>query len=445
MHLNDLSRRAWAIAETKGLHANLNGVTELGVREQALLAVVPLSLALNALIQSVKKKGINEGILGSTLTPLLGDLYNALDALAVKLRFYADPASHPLEVEIEDKTPGTAIRLLLMGTEVCEALEALYDDKPIAGELADVFIRGADLAEDLHINLDSTVIRVLEANEQRPYAYGTPAEHPLPEKEHGFDPEDFIHIPAGPFLMGSDPARDPVAFQNEMPQHTVVLPNYYLSRHPVTVAQFRAFVEANNHEPADPRSLQGLSNHPVVYVNWYEALTYCTWLTERLRTWDGTPLPLATLIRDQGWQVTLPSEAEWEKAARGTTGMIYPWGNTFEATRAHTEATGIGETSPVGYFPPGASPYGLMDMSGNVWEWTRGLWEFSYPYNARDGRENLHAPADSFRVLRGGAFWLDHQFVRCAYRGRLDARVVDGNFGFRVALCPPLDSGDSHG
>jgi formylglycine-generating enzyme required for sulfatase activity len=244
----------------------------------------------------------------------------------------------------------------------------------------------------------------------------------------------FVEIPAGAFRMGSSKRRDRLASDSEAPSHQLTLPRYYMARYPVTVTQFRAFVEASGHQPAAARSLQGLPHHPVVHVDWYDALRYCTWLTEYLRAWAETPQPLAALVRDQGWQVTLPSEAEWEKAARGTTGVIYPWGNRFEATRANTAETGIGETSAVGCFPTGASPYGLMDMSGNVWEWTRSLGEVTYPYKATDGRENLHAPANSSRVLRGGAFWLHHRDVRCASRLRNYARGFNYYVGFRVVL-----------
>jgi hypothetical protein len=136
----------------------------------------------------------------------------------------------------------------------------------------------------------------------------------------------FVEIPAGPFLMGSDKAHDPKASNSELPQHEVKLPRYFIGRYPVTVAQFRVFFESGGSRPKNPASLRGLANHPVVSVSWYEAQQYCDWLTERLRAMQHAPEPLATLLRNGGWQVTLPSEAEWEKAARGTDGRIYPGG-----------------------------------------------------------------------------------------------------------------------
>jgi hypothetical protein len=122
----------------------------------------------------------------------------------------------------------------------------------------------------------------------------------------------FVEIPAGPFLMGSDQARDPDAVDNELPQHEITLSRYFMAQYPVTVAQFRAFVDVTEYQPGDEDCLRGVPNHPVVSVSWHEARRYCAWLSEQLRLWEGTPEPLASLLRHQGWQVTLPSEAEWE-------------------------------------------------------------------------------------------------------------------------------------
>ncbi|MGE0683978.1 MAG: SUMF1/EgtB/PvdO family nonheme iron enzyme, partial [Candidatus Binatia bacterium] len=235
----------------------------------------------------------------------------------------------------------------------------------------------------------------------------------------------FVEIPAGPFVMGSDPQKDEDAREDEQPQHTVELATYDMARYPVTVAQFRAFVEQSGYQPTDEDSLRGLDTHPVVNVTWYDAMAYCQWLTRKLQGWSDLPEPLATIFREGG-RVTLPSEAEWEKAARGADGRLYPWGDEFDPNKTNTSETGINGTSAVGCFPGGKSPYDILDMSGNVWEWTRSLWgekweepKFTYPYDPTDTRrENLSASNNILRVLRGGAFWSSQRYARCASRLR---------------------------
>jgi formylglycine-generating enzyme required for sulfatase activity len=268
-----------------------------------------------------------------------------------------------------------------------------------------------------------------------------------------FDPETwylpdepmfgFVEIPAGPFLMGSDPLIDPDAYDDEQPQQDVNLLAYYIARYPVTKAQFRAFVDDSGYQPRDQDSLRGLSNHPVVYVSWHDALAYCEWLNKKLREKAQQFLALGMADENQRlfWEglvngelrVTLPSEAEWEKAARGTSASIYPWGAQIDAERANYGQTGIGGTSAVGCFPGGASPYGVQDLSGNVREWTHSLFK-PYPYNPEDGREELES--DDPRVLRGGAFLSHHWHVRCAYRYRHYPDLRNVGFGFCVVVSP---------
>jgi formylglycine-generating enzyme required for sulfatase activity len=242
----------------------------------------------------------------------------------------------------------------------------------------------------------------------------------------------FVKVAGGAFVMGEGSR-----------QHNVTLPTYYIARYPVTVAQFWAFAEASGYRPGDLDSLRDPDNCPVRWVSWYEALKYCEWLTETLRVGERTPEPLGRLLREKHWTITLPSEAEWEKAARGpvlsqveeTDGRRYPWGNDLDPNRANYVDTGIGATSAVGCFPGGASPYGVEDLSGNVWEWTRSLYQ-DYPYDPKDGRENLEAGSDAHRVLRGGAFLDTANDVRCAYRFRLNPYYLWNYYGFRVVVAP---------
>ncbi len=251
----------------------------------------------------------------------------------------------------------------------------------------------------------------------------------------------FVEIPAGPFWMGSS-ERDEEVGDDERPQHEVTLSRYWIARYPVTVAQFQAFVAATGYAWGDQDREQGPPTHPVVWVTWHDALAYCQWLGEVLGADDAAPEPLRTLLRDGGWHVTLPSEVQWEKAARGAADQRrYPWGERFEAERVNSVDAGVGRTSAVGCFPQGASPYGCLDMAGNVWEWARSLrgeaWQksaFGYPYDAADGREDRQAPDEVLRVLRGGAFVNDSPRVRCAFRGWSYARVADHSLGFRVVL-----------
>jgi formylglycine-generating enzyme required for sulfatase activity/energy-coupling factor transporter ATP-binding protein EcfA2 len=263
---------------------------------------------------------------------------------------------------------------------------------------------------------------------------------------------EWVEIPAGPFVMGTQKDDIPDLLKRfggeqrwyewEVPQHKVSLPAFYISRVPITNAQYRLFVEATNREPPEHweegRPPRGKESHPVVGVTWYDALAYCEWLSQVT-----------------GKRITLPSEAEWEKAARGGLpptgegdrgeGRVYPWGDSFEATRCNGADLGLGDTTPAGIFPTGASPDGVLDMAGNVWEWTRSLWgknwekpDFEYPYDSKDGRENLEAGDEARRVLRGGAFDDRAGYVRCASRYRLNPYYRRRSCGFRVIVASPV-------
>ncbi len=273
----------------------------------------------------------------------------------------------------------------------------------------------------------------------------------------------FIHIPAGPFLMGSDMEEDTHAYDDELPQHEVTLPDYWIAKYPVTVAQWRVFVQVTNYDEFDRRILSDANNHPVRWVTWHNVLAYVHWLDGILKKMVSIQAVVKggaesermfwQAVASGRYQITLPSEAEWEKAARGplfsypipsqkgrwpgkrASGYIYPWGKEITPHHANYDETDLSTTSSVGAFPKGGSPYGVLDMGGNVWEWTRSLYQ-KYPYDPADGRENLQAPNDVFRVLRGGSFGSNHENVRCTVRLRPNPNYWNRSNGFRLALSP---------
>ena len=213
--------------------------------------------------------------------------------------------------------------------------------------------------------------------------------------------------------MGSDKTKDPSAYDDEQPQHRVNLGEYWLGKTEVTVEQFVLFVKTTGYA-ADTRAFRsGKEKHPVNYVSWDDAVAFCKWVSDRSKL-----------------TVRLPSEAEWEKGARGTDGRIYAWGNqAIDRSRANYVDAKVGDTTAVGkYSSFGDSLYGLQDMIGNVWEWTSSLYK-PYPYNANDGRES-DSSRDA-RVLRGGSFSNDDYYVRCAFRNYHGITAHSDYIGFR--------------
>ena len=245
----------------------------------------------------------------------------------------------------------------------------------------------------------------------------------------------FVEIPAGPFLMGSDRSRDSQAGPDEMPQHRVELPAFWMARFLVTVGQFRSFVQATGRKLEDEAGLRAPATRPMTTVSLDEALAYCAWLDQVLRSWSGLPAKPKVAL-DRG-KVTLPSEAEWEKAARGADGRIYPWVGEWNPERANTYEAGIGSTSAAGCFGSGRSQFGCEDMCGNVWEWTRSRYQ-PYPYPAQaKARAKREAPGGSeARVVRGASFFHSQWLARAAYR--LNLLPVDRFYflGFRVVVSP---------
>jgi formylglycine-generating enzyme required for sulfatase activity len=244
-----------------------------------------------------------------------------------------------------------------------------------------------------------------------------------------FEKLGLLRVPAGEFLMGSDPRLDSEAGDREQPQHSLYLPTFYIAKYPVTVAEWLAYGAASGREPRSPWSKDGPENHPVRRVTWAESLAYTQW-----------------------YGFSLPSEAEWEKSVRGIDGQIYPWGNSWRMGLANTNEywqrklrdlcsklfwwDDPERTTPVGQFSPGGdSAYQGIDVTGNIWEWTRSQFA-PYPYDPQDGREELLA--DNPRVLRGGAFSAGRRYARCAYRNYdIDPDFMTRSLGFRVAVVSP--------
>lgn len=238
------------------------------------------------------------------------------------------------------------------------------------------------------------------------------------------DLQELVPIPEGKFWMGSDKRRGPDALDNEA-RHEVLVPAFKIGKYPVTVGQWRQFVESAPYSEGDPDALVDPANHPVTHVSWHDAIAYCRWLTGE---WRGDRKI------DSDEIVRLPTEAEWEKAARGVEGRIWPWGNEFDKNKANMGETGIGKTSAVGCFPAGASPYGVMDVAGNVFEWCSSKHK-PYPYRNDDGRELAEGNED--RVVRGGSFDVDPGYVRCAYRHLDRPGLRSDLIGFRVVVVSP--------
>ena len=169
-----------------------------------------------------------------------------------------------------------------------------------------------------------------------------------------------------------------------------------------------------------------MADHPVVHVSWTDTLAYSRWLGEQLKNSPHTPTQLGKLLH-AGWRVSIPSEAQWEKAARGIDGRIYPWGN--EPKREHGNFRSAG-TTPVGNFNCPACAFNLADMSGNVWELTRSVYR-PYPFDASDSADSH---ADALFVMRGGSFSDADNTLRAAVRGGIDPGARRAFIGFRVAI-----------
>ncbi|HLK55559.1 MAG TPA: SUMF1/EgtB/PvdO family nonheme iron enzyme [Chthonomonadaceae bacterium] len=230
--------------------------------------------------------------------------------------------------------------------------------------------------------------------ESRSYSRPDPSTNPI-------DDARMIYIPAGTFQMGN-------ADQKNNPPHTVTLDGYWIYEELVTVKQYRKFCKETNHAMPPEPSWGWKEDHPIVNVSWNDAKAYCAWA-----------------------KVALPTEAQWEKAARGPEGFKYPWGNDWNGNKCANSVrpNDLNSTVPVGKYD--ANGYGLYDMAGNVWEWC-GDW-YNADYCKSSPAKNPTGPANGdWRVLRGGS-WNNNDpgNFRCACRGGVDPEVRDYLRGFR--------------
>jgi iron(II)-dependent oxidoreductase len=230
---------------------------------------------------------------------------------------------------------------------------------------------------------------------------------------------ELLRVRAGWFWMGSHVKKDDQAQTNELLRHRVFLSDYYIARHPITNEQFAIFAQITQRNFKVPRDKD---KHPVVQVSWHDAAAFCDWLSQSTNRRFG-----------------LPTEAEWEKAARGADGRIYPWGDRFDSRKLNSFEIGVHDTTPVGqYSPHGDSPCGAADMSGNVWEWCADWFdEEEYQRRRKTRVIDPQGPAQGiYRVVRGGAFDFTKGAVRCAYRAGNPPHLDSYDYGFRVVMRP---------
>jgi formylglycine-generating enzyme required for sulfatase activity len=252
---------------------------------------------------------------------------------------------------------------------------------------------------------------------------------PFTRGSKGREPEDILATPTGTGddllsrMFRSEPKPNAKAIPPaEQPQREINLTAYAIGRYPVTNAEYAVFIaNTNRRSPAhwiDGHMPPGLDNHPVVNVTWSDAATYCLWLSEVT-----------------GKTYRLPTEAQWEKAARGTDRRPFPWGGRWDKHRCNTLETGLRSTTPIGLFSPGGdSPYDCADMAGNVWEWVLDWFSKDYYANSTVVENPLGPVNGAVKVMRGGSFNVDGWQARTSNRSYANRNLASAEVGFRVTL-----------
>lgn len=242
-----------------------------------------------------------------------------------------------------------------------------------------------------------------------------PPPPPPPDGTNDYDIEtlgiEWMDIPEGDFEMG-DHFGDGDEVGDEIPVHTVFLDGYKISKYEVTFEQYEYFCRADG-RTIPPDEGWGRGQRPVIHVTWEDAKGFCDWLSERT-----------------GKKIALPTEAQWEKAARGTDKLKYPWGNTLPNCNLANYGTCEGKTMVVGSYPDGKSPYGVNDMAGNVWEWCKDLYDSDY--YSKSPKDNPESYSGGSRVIRGGGFSSKAGDIRCTERDSLSSANEKRYIGFRI-------------
>lgn len=421
--------------------------------------MVALARAVEAPVQAIPVRMIDAATGGSTPTVFVS-YSHADDAFVGKLIADLERAGHPVWADASSIRAGddwlraiaegieNSYAFILVATTSSLASPWVRDEvnwarqheKRIVSALVEDVVRQRDFfpvarlqAVKFHdVDYQAALARLLDALPSPPSGVVTPAPtnasprpkndtparlRPSPRPSLKVNPVDgakMLYIPAGEFTMGTDEGGPD--FSNARPSHKVFLDSYYIYKNDVTVAEYKKFCTATGHpmpRTAPPWGWDKV-DYPMVNVTWDDASAYATWAG-----------------------ASLPTEAQWEKAARGTDGRNYPWGNDWDPSKCRCSAKTAGDAgspSPVGSYPSGASPYGVMDMAGNVWQWCSDRYDAGY-YKVSPFRNPTGPSSGTFRVLRGGSWFVSNEDdFRCAIRDDtyyFDPVFANDNVGFR--------------
>lgn len=341
---------------------------------------------------------------------------HAFSSIAASLVMHGLPAVLAMQFEISDRAAVISAQhfycALAKNRSVEEAVgevrKVLFDGDDIEWAVPVLFMQSGDghMFSSTPGHTTSTLEPSLESAPIDQFLYG---------KRRPFEP-DVVLIEEGSFNMGGSSTDEHVSDVEEHP-YEVLEPAFYISRFPVTVGEYRVFLSQTGHLlPSFWDVQEALDLHPVVGISWFDAQAFCDWLAQ------VTGKPYA-----------LPTESQWEKAARGTDERVWPWGNDWDPDKCNAGYSGMDGTKPVDTYFEHASPYEVVDLVGNVWEWCNSAYR-DYPYDRFDGREERN-PEDA-RVIRGGSYLSNESKVRCNSRASFKPVARAQYLGFRIAIYP---------